>query len=261
MIVGFIGFGEVASTITKILLENEVEVLTSIEDRSEKTKKLAIESGVNLVDSYENVSKISDILISVVNPADAVSIAEIYGNINKNGIFLDLNNISPETTLELANILENDRFLDGAIIGKIGSKNSVIYVSGKNTDKISILKDNGLNFEIISENIGDASSLKMLRSIYTKGVSAILFEALEAAKKLGLEDDFFKTIAITEGEDFKDRSKSRINSLSTSSKRKFQEMEEVLNFLKAIFGEDELLFNSIMSIATKKKFKDYKKKY
>jgi len=44
MKVGFLGFGEVASTLSAGLLKNGVEVSTCIEDRSPRTQRLAQET-------------------------------------------------------------------------------------------------------------------------------------------------------------------------------------------------------------------------
>ena len=267
MRVGFIGFGEVAYTLSKKLLQNNVEVITSTKERSEKTKDLAIDSGVKIINSYEEVAKLSDILISSTSPKTALAIAKNYG-VRTNGTFMDLNNISPETTKKIANFFNEknlnsdfkDRatagnFVDGAIVGKVSSNNSTILVSGENSDKIATLNSYGLKVKVISEKIGDASTIKMLRSIYTKGLTALIQEAFQAAEHLSLSNELFETIAMSEGEKFYFQSKSRLNNLATSKSRKFQEMDEVLNFLKSIYESDELEFNSIMSQATKNKFK------
>jgi len=256
--VGFIGFGEVAYTLSNRLLKNNVEVISSTKGRSEKTKQLAIDSGVKIFDSYDEVAKLSDILISSTSPKTALAIAKKYG-ILCNGVFIDLNNISPQTTKKIATFLgennSNSDFVDGVIIGKVSSNNSTLLVSGKNSDKIAILNDYGLNVKVISQKIGDASTIKMLRSIYTKGITAIIHETFRAAEQLDLSNELFETIATTEGENFYFQTKSRLNSLATSKSRKFEEMNEVLDFLKSIYDDDELESNSIMSVATKNKFK------
>uniref|UniRef100_UPI001953C57A hypothetical protein n=1 Tax=Klebsiella pneumoniae TaxID=573 RepID=UPI001953C57A len=46
----------------------------------------------------------------------------------------------------------------------------------------------GLDFTFLSENVGDASTRKLLRSIVYKGVAAVICEAVEAGKAFGLED-------------------------------------------------------------------------
>ncbi len=57
----------------------------------------------------------------------------------------------------------------------------------------------------ISENPGDVSKLKLLRSMYTKSLSAVLMESFEIAENLDLKDEFFDILTLTEGNDFKKR--------------------------------------------------------
>ena len=52
----------------------------------------------------------------------------------------------------------------------------------------------------------------MLRSTYTKALSVLLIECYELAKKHSLDGEFFDILSLTEGDDFKDKSLSRINN-------------------------------------------------
>ena len=53
MIVGFIGFGQVASTLSNILSAKGIQTVTVVKDRSQKTNKLAVNSDVQIIDSYK----------------------------------------------------------------------------------------------------------------------------------------------------------------------------------------------------------------
>ena len=110
-----------------------------------------------------------------------------------------------------------------------------MFLSGRNADKLIFLKD-FLNVKIISDNVGDASKLKLLRSTYTKSLSVLLIESYSLAQKLNLKDEFFDTLAVTEGDEFRDKSLSRINNTLKSSKRKAEELEEILDY----FNDDDL---------------------
>ena len=262
MKIGFIGFGEVASTISKKLLDNNVDVLSSINGRSDKTKKLAKSSGIDLVNSFEDVALSSDILISTVSPFEALEISKKYG-ILTNGIFLDLNNISPKTTLEIfdffkgINEKKSSNFIKGSIIGKISSKNQIIYLSGENSNDLILLKDYGLNIKVIGSNITDASYIKMIRSIYSKSLTAVTYETFKISESLNMEDEFFEVLSITEGKDFEIQARSRIKSLKNSHERKYEEMIEILKFLESIQSSNDFRANNMIK-ATKNKFKDIK---
>lgn len=264
---GFIGFGEVSYTLSKILIALDFEVLTSLEGRSKDTIDLARSLDLTILDSYEDLSRQSDVLISANSPAIALDIANKYGSLT-DGIFLDLNNISPSTVFEIENLLSDEHFIDSAIFGRVSSNELNIFLSGKKAQgllddvkrelhyKNDILDktDLKINIKVISERIGDVSKLKMLRSYYTKGVSALLVETFEAAQKLDLEDELWDVLALTENRNFKESSKSRINSSYVSSKRKFEELDELLNFLDNVYDVNDGIGSQILAKAIRDKF-------
>ena len=149
-------------------------------------------------------------------------------------IYLDLNNISPESTLEIDKYVDN--LIDGAIIGKIDSDNPTLYISGKSADELLFLND-FLDVVVISDKIGDVAILKLLRSTYTKTLSALLIESYQIAQNYNLEDEFFDVISVTEGDDFKNRSLSRIKNTLANSKRKSEELNEIIE----CFSQNELI--------------------
>lgn len=241
MNIAFIGFGKVAFNLVNIIQSTDIIFSTSKENRSKSTIDLIDKSKVEVYDTFAQAIENADIVISVNSPSKAIEVAAKYSKYCK-GIFLDLNNISPKTTLKINEGLNN--FVDGAIIGKIDSKNPTLYLSGSKAKELLFLND-FLDVKVISDNVGDASKLKMLRSTYTKSLSVLLIETYQLAKNLDLEDEFFDTLSITEGDDFKEKSLSRINNTLKSSKRKSEELEEILDY----FDGDDL---KILEAALKK---------
>ncbi|MDR0912876.1 MAG: NAD(P)-binding domain-containing protein [Methanobrevibacter sp.] len=265
MKIGFIGFGEVSFTIASILLKNKsknkanVELYSCSENRSEKTKQLMKSIGIKDLKTIENLFKVVDIIISANSPVSALKIAKTYDkNIKK--IFIDFNNISPETTNKISNIIGNN-FIKGSIIGNIKSKEHIIYLSGEKSEKIEILKDYGLNIKIVGKSPEIASKIKILRSIYTKGVSALLVETLNIAKSMNLEETTLNTIAIGECNNFKTKAISRKENSLKNAKRKYEEMCEILEYLNGFKDNsyEDIDYTMIKSIA--KKFKYLNKNY
>ncbi|WP_298499225.1 NAD(P)-binding domain-containing protein [uncultured Methanobrevibacter sp.] len=242
MIIGLIGFGKVSQNIVQLIKSNDIRFVTSTENRSKSTIEAIDDFNIGVAPTFEEVAKISDILISAASPKTALSIAKRYGKFS-NGIYLDLNNISPETTLEINEYV--DDLVDGAIIGKIDSDNPTLYISGVSASKLLFLNE-FLNVNIISENVGDAAFLKLLRSSYTKTLTALLIESFDIAKNNNLENEFFDIVSITEGDNFKDDSLSRIKNTLDNPKRKSEELEELINYF-----DDE---NLVMVKAALEKF-------
>ncbi len=235
MKVGFIGFGEVASILSQKLMENGADVLTCVEGRSPRSKDMAQKSGVRLCLRNIDVAEESDILISSVVPSMAVNVARELGKHSK-GIYVDINNISPQTVKEALAQVENQQTVDASIMGSVARKGSQVQIiaSGKYGADFAHLNEFGLNIRVIGPEIGQASGIKMLRSSYTKGVSAILWETIHAAYELGVDEEVMDIIAQTEGDNFKESANSRLLSSAFHSKRRFEEMKEVRDFLAGI---------------------------
>ena len=233
MIIGLIGFGKVSQNLTRLIQSDNITFTTSTENRSPETIDAIKKSNVEALPTFKQVVTESDIIISANSPKNALKVAEEYGEY-VNGIYLDLNNVSPNTTFEMSHHVRN--LVDGAIIGKIDAEKPVIYLSGENSDELLFLNDY-IETVKISDRAGDASILKMLRSTYTKTLSALLIESYGIAKKHDLEDEFFNTLAISEGDDFREKSLSRINNTLDSKKRKSEELQEIIDY----FNDDDLV--------------------
>lgn len=231
MKIGFLGFGEVASTLAAGLLSQGADVFTCVEGRSLKTKKLAKKTDIDLCKSNRELAEASDILISSVTPSQAIKIAQEVGEYSK-GIYVDINNVSPSTVKEALSFIKNGKIVDASLIGSVKKGINVhILASGQYADQFAELNQYGMNISIIGTEIGQASAIKMFRSSFTKGISALLFETLYSAYKIGIDEEVLKYIAETECEGFKDSAVSRIISSAVHSKRRAEEMEEVMDLI------------------------------
>lgn len=250
MQVGFLGFGEVASTFSSGLKANDVDVYTCLRGRSPRTVENAVNSGVKLCNTYRELAEKSDILFSSVVPSMAVEVAKKVGKHSK-GIYVDINNVSPTTVKTALNEIKNGRTVDAAIIGSVkrNGLNVKIIASGRSAEEILNLNQYGMKITVVGQEVGDASTIKLLRSAYTKGVSALLYESLYHAYKLGINEEVLECISETETGDFIESANSRIVSASFHSKRRAEEMDEVVEFLSEYQ-------NPVMALATSNFFKN-----
>ena len=232
MKIGFIGFGEVALTLASGFLMHGIEVSTCIKDRSQKTQKTAKKLELNLYESNRELAETSDFLISAVTPSSAIKIAQDVGEYVK-GIYIDINNISPSTAKKALSLIKNGKIVDASIIGPVRKGINVpIIASGPFADEFSKLNEYGMNITVIGSNIGQASAIKILRSSFTKGITALLFETLYPAYEMGIDKEVLKYISETEGEEFKESAKSRIISSAFHAKRRYEEMNEIIELLE-----------------------------
>jgi 3-hydroxyisobutyrate dehydrogenase-like beta-hydroxyacid dehydrogenase len=82
-------------------------------------------------------------------------------------------------------------FVDLAILGVVPATGlrTPALLSGPGATRLApILAGLGMPVEVVSDRPGDAAERKLLRSVFMKGLAAVVGEALEAGRRLGFED-------------------------------------------------------------------------
>lgn len=194
--IGLLSPGDMGHSIGAVLVEHGLEVLTCLDGRSERTRGLAQEAGIEDAGTLEALVEASDVVLSVLVPARATEVAErIAAAIQSTGselLYVDLNAIAPQTVRTISEIITNagGRFADGGIVGPPPRRPGTrFYTSGPGADEFAQLRDYGLDVRVLAGGVGQASGMKMCYGALTKGMQALGTELLLAAKLMGLEDD------------------------------------------------------------------------
>jgi len=178
-------------------------VHTALEGRSERTKALARAAGLVDCGSMEQLVTTCELVISVINPGEALAVARrAAAAIKATGrkiAFADLNAVSPQTARDSDRLIREagGMFIDGGIIGPPprGEKDRPrIYVSGPDATLFGQINHSNLQVRVMSERVGDASGIKMCYAAMTKGTTALAVELLVAARKLGVEQALEKEL-------------------------------------------------------------------
>ena len=198
--VGFIGFGEAGFEIAKGLHATGVtrmclyDLRTQDPDRAALVIKRAQEAGVKILGSAKEVGKQSDIIFSVVTPEASVTVAkEVATHLQAGQIYVDLTSSFPDDMKMIAALVEPSgaKFVDGAMMGSLpiyGHK-VLIYVAGLYAGEAArILNEHGMNLKVVGEEPGQASAIKLILSIATKGFEALLVEMLLASHHYQVEE-------------------------------------------------------------------------
>jgi 3-hydroxyisobutyrate dehydrogenase-like beta-hydroxyacid dehydrogenase len=139
-------------------------------------------------------------------------------------------------------------FVEGAILGAIGvsGANTRVLVCGEQGKRVAeALTGLGLNVGFYGTEIGLASTFKLLRSIFSKGIEALLLESLVAARRAGVADDVWREIVETLDErPFAEVGGNWIRTHGRAHARRYHEMVQV----KALVAE--LGIEPLMTSAT-----------
>jgi 3-hydroxyisobutyrate dehydrogenase-like beta-hydroxyacid dehydrogenase len=193
--IGLLSPGDMGHSIGDVLKSNGLQVLTCLAGRSERTRSLASASGFEDVPNLEELVMRSDILLCVLVPAQAGSVAESVAAAiratNADLLYVDCNAISPRTVQRIGETVmaSGARFADVGIVGPPPRKPGTrFYASGPAAPELTALRDFGLDVRVIGDQTGQASGLKMCYAALTNGLQALGTELLVAAKLMGLED-------------------------------------------------------------------------
>lgn len=133
----------------------------------------------------------ADVVLSLTTAAYALEAARsVAGELSRDALYADLNTSAPQLKRELADALPVE-FADVALIGAVPGLGLAIpaLASGAGAARFAeLFRPLGMPVEVVGPRPGDAAGLKLLRSVFMKGLAAIAIESLEAAKAAGAEE-------------------------------------------------------------------------
>ena len=232
MKVAILGLGEVGSQFANDLAKLNVTVFGW-----DPNPKRELHPSIMFTKSNADAVRQSEIIFSVNLSSVSEAVArEVLPVLTDQKIYLEMNTASPKKKISINQLLKPSgvQFVDLAIMAPVPPKGikTPFLISGNGAklfhEKLRGLK---LDIEVLSENVGDASTKKLLRSIVYKGVAAVICEAVEAGQSFGLEQFVWEQIhAVIGGND--ELINRFIEGSKTHAERRIHEMEAVVNMLE-----------------------------
>ncbi|KAF2756388.1 6-phosphogluconate dehydrogenase C-terminal domain-like protein [Pseudovirgaria hyperparasitica] len=252
-----ISIGAMGLGIAKVLQTQGHKVLTSLQGRSEATRRRAQSANITPLENDATVISQSDYVLSILPPADALSTAQrlvsayasdpsLRAGKSHPLYYLDLNAISPHTARSIASIFNKEApdivFIDGGIIGNPptppadGSlvdanvwKRPSIPLSGPPLTSAPVHGDSlamALNTTYLGDAIGTASTLKLTFATLTKGFTALALQSYTTASRAGVLPELQRHL-----DDYvpgvRDRAERGIVGCTSKAGRWVGEMEEI----------------------------------
>lgn len=250
--IAVIAAGEMGAGIGKRLSERGARVLTSLNGRGPGSRTRAADAHMIDIANDDELIAQSDIILSVVPPAQAVAMAERFkaplARAPRKPVYVDCNAIAPKTAERIGALLADTtaRFVDGGIIGFAPAPNysPSMYVSGPAAPEVQRLAGYGLTIRVIDGGIGSASALKMSYAGITKGVTAIGAAMLLGAARAGCADELRQELSESQQALLQQFSR-QLPAAFPKAYRWVAEMEEIAAFL----GDDPAARDMYLSIA------------
>lgn len=194
--IGIMSPGIMGQAFARQFQQQGLRVYTVLAGRSARTRELAADAGITDAGTLENLTQCCDVILSIMNPGNALAFADELTDALKvtkrTPLFVDCNAIAPDTmrTIEHKITTAGGRCVDGGIMGPppTATVPSRWFVSGPDAQWLEPLATPQLSVHVMSERIGDASALKICDAVMAKGVTAMLLQMLVVAQRLGIAD-------------------------------------------------------------------------
>ena len=245
--IGIIGYGEAGQAIAQGLCSSKrssvsvFDIKFNDEEFSQSLRHKAKQQGLIVEEDIGSLIANNDIILSVVTGEVATQVVKESLSFVKEGkVYVDMNSVSPREKILMGELIKEKggSFIEVAILGAIASYGfkSPMLVCGKKADQlVNLLGNMGFNVRFFSKEIGKASYLKMLRSVFAKGVEALLLEMLVGAKRCDLVEPLMEDIVEhMDGSSFEKIANTSITTNVIHAQRRTEEMEQVIETLNEL---------------------------
>jgi len=155
-------------------------------------------------------------------------------------LFLDINSVSPQRKIETAALVAptGAAYVDVAVMAPVAPYDHKVpcLIGGPGAEALlPRARALGMKMEFVSAEVGQASAIKMFRSIMVKGLEALFLESMLAASEYRVEERVLASLKETfPSLDWEKLSGYMIERVVSHGKRRAAEMREVSETLTRI---------------------------
>lgn len=255
---GYVGFGEAARAFATGLGKDlaassmafDQKLLNPGEARS--IEDAAAERGVRCSPALAKALAGAKAVFCLVTADQALAAAEAAAPVLPRGaLWLDGNSCAPGTKRRAAEVIQaaGGRYVDLAIMAPVHPRmhRTPGLLSGAHAGAaFEVLAPLGLNLQVVGSRVGDASSIKMLRSVMIKGLEALTAECLLAARRAGVEGAVLASLQASDpGWNWAARGAYNLERMMVHGARRAAEMREVAASLRELGLPDDMAAASV----------------
>lgn len=186
-------------------------------------------------------------VISTVTAGSAPEVAQAVADLRPTlEAYFDMNSVSPGTKRHEAKVLEHAgiAYVDTAVMAPIHPRlhRTPVLLAGPKAEALErVLGQWGMDTRVVGDEVGRASSIKMLRSVMIKGLEALTAEMGLAAERAGVTTEVIDSLnASFPSVDWGAWTSYNLERMATHGVRRAEEMEEVVKTLEDLGIEPDL---------------------
>ena len=245
--IAFIGFGEAGQTISRGLRGEghaairTYDILFDDPLNAGKLKSAAEALGVAVAANHVDAVRDADLVFLAVTASSSIDAAlSCVPGLRKGQFFLDINSVSPQRKLQTAERIAptGASYVDVAVMAPVAPYLHKVpcLIGGPGAGELlPRARALGMKLELVSDQVGQASAIKMFRSIMIKGFEALTLECMLAAGEYRVEDQVLASLTETfPSLDWNRISGYMIERMVSHGGRRAAEMREVAATLRGI---------------------------
>lgn len=251
--IAVIGFGEAARAFASGWARPDGAVIASFDlkmkdaEQARDVVAAAAALDVEAAGSHADAVRGAQMIFSLVTADRALEASgQAADGIEPGAFYFDCNSCSPQTKRAAADIISaaGGRYVDVAVMAPVQPKRheTPLLVSGEAAvESINVLENLGMRPAAAGARVGDASSIKMLRSVMIKGLEALTAEAMLAARRAGVETAVIASLQASDpGIDWERRCAYNLERMMVHGERRAAEMREVAATLRELALPDRM---------------------
>ena len=241
---GIVGFGEGGSLIAQGLAQQGVRGIRAFDpaaggESGAHLRENASRLGILLADSLAELARGSNVVFSLVTPSAALEVAGgVAAHLKQGGLFADFNSTVPEAKARSSRLIEaaGGSYVDAAVLGSIRAFGHAVpvWAAGSGAERFrESFTPLGMNIRVLAGEAGHAAAVKLLRSVFTKGLEALGIETLLAAETLGLRELVLQALGDLDEKPLAEVIGLMVTSHLVHARRRLHEVEEAIAMIEA----------------------------
>lgn len=193
---GVVGLGQLGSALATDLASKTNLKVSGFDPylNAEKIQELS-QKGITVVKDAEALGGVDYVIIAVPDSHSMEAVKTVSAAMKSAAVMIDLTSTDATSKLaraEVANAVGR-HYIDGAVLGPAadGIRVPIILAGERSNEVADALTSVGVNARAVGEQIGQASSIKVVRSVLAKGLEALYVEGLLSARRLGIQNVVF----------------------------------------------------------------------
>ncbi len=244
--IGFIGFGEAGYFMAKGLKGEGlygIKAFDVAQNLDGPYRRVLLDrvadAGAELAPSVEALVRDCSLVFCAVQAQYARNVAEeALPFLRPETIYADVTTAQPKQKQEIAALFaaKGLGYVDAAMMGSLpqDAHKVPMLCSGNGAEELCrTMNGHGMRMEFVTGPAGKASTLKLVRSSFTKGVEALSVETLLFARKLGVEEEVLRSLgAGYAGTPFDERIVRLARSNMVHAERRAHEVEDCATLME-----------------------------